>query len=305
MQDRKSYNKDNRNRSGGDRDGYKRSYNSDDNRRSASSGSNGNFRKRKNTEGRPLSAGTQFDKKRLDPNAELRLNKYLSETGACSRRKADELIQEGKVKVNGKVVNELGAKVKRTDFITVNGDPVKNIIRLSYILLNKPKDYISTVTDDRGRKTIMDLVKSSDRLYPVGRLDRNTTGIILLTNDGELAFRLTHPKYEVSRTYKVVLDRPLKAVDAEAISAGVELEDDHTAPCEIVITPSKPEELYITLIEGKNREIRRIFEKFGYEVKRLDRKTFGTLNSSGLARGQYRNLDRMELLALKRLVKMI
>lgn len=298
MQDRKQYNKENR---GGwsDRDSKR------GNSQSPGQGAN-KFRKRKNTISRPLTGLVNaFERKKVDPNDELRLNKYLSETGACSRRKADTLIAEGKVKVNGEVVTELGTKIKRTDFITVNGDPVRNIIRLQYILLNKPKDIISTVEDDRGRRTVTDVVKSSERLYPVGRLDRNTTGLILMTNDGELAFRLTHPKYEVPRTYKVALDRKLKREDAEKIAEGIELEDGKTAPCVVELSPDKPDEAYLTLVEGKNREIRRIFETLGYEVKRLDRKTFGPLTSRGLARGQYRNLEKQEVLALQRLVKII
>jgi 23S rRNA pseudouridine2605 synthase len=235
-------------------------------------------------------------------NAPLRLNKYLAETGTCSRRKADELIEAGKVKVNGKVVTELGTKVLRSDFITVNGDPVKEIIRYVYILLNKPKDVITTTSDDLGRKTVMDIVKTSSRVYPVGRLDRNTTGTLLLTNDGELANRLMHPKYEIEKVYRTVLDRPLLPEHAEAIVKGVELEDGTTGPIELLYDSKDRTVVYVSIREGRNREVRRIFEHFDYVVKQLHRKHFATLNVSGMDKGEYRHLRTNEIRALKKLV---
>ncbi len=238
----------------------------------------------------------------LDPNAPIRLNKYLSETGTCSRRKADELIEAGKVKVNGKVVKEHGTKVLRSDFITVAGDPVKEIVRFVYILLNKPKDIITTTNDEMGRKTVLDIVRSSERIYPVGRLDRNTTGTLLLTNDGELANRLTHPKYEIEKVYRAVLDKPMLPEHGVVIAKGVELEDGTTGPAEILYDPKDRTVIHLSIREGRNREVRRIFEHFGYIVKQLHRKHFATLNVSGMDKGEYRHLRSNEIRALKKMV---
>ncbi len=237
-----------------------------------------------------------------DLNAPVRLNKYLADSGTCSRRKADELIAQGLVKVNGKVVKELGTKVLKSDFVTVNGDPVKEIIRFVYILLNKPKDAITTTSDDLGRKTVMDIVKSSSRVYPVGRLDRNTTGVLLFTNDGELANRLTHPSYEVEKVYRAVLDKPLLPEHGEEIVKGVKLEDGTTGPVELLFDPKDRTVIHLSIREGKNREVRRIFEHFGYLVKQLHRKHFATLNVRGMDKGEYRHLKTNEIRALKKIV---
>jgi 23S rRNA pseudouridine2605 synthase len=237
-------------------------------------------------------------------NSEIRLNKYIADSGYSSRRKADELIDSGVVKVNGRTVTELGTKISSDAEVTVNGDPVSNRKRLVYILLNKPKDFITTTDDEKNRKTVMDLIKSHTRVYPVGRLDRNSTGVLLLTNDGELSYRLTHPKYEIKKVYNVQLDRSLETSDAKRISEGVELDDGVTAPCEIFIDVKESYKITMILQEGKNREIRRIFESFDYNVKKLDRKFFATLSVSGMSRGEYRHLTFKELRDLKKSVGM-
>lgn len=232
----------------------------------------------------------------------VRLNKFLADAGVASRRKADELIAKGLVKVNGRIVRELGIKVHPGDLITVEGKPVSPYKHLTYIVLNKPKDYITTTSDERGRKTVLDLIPLKTRIYPVGRLDRNTTGVLLLTNDGELAARLTHPRYGVEREYIVGLDKPLAPRDAAAIARGVELDGEKTGPAELTISPEDPHQVSIIIREGKNREVRRLFEHFGYEVRKLHRCRYGIITVRGLARGEYRHLRRQEVLALRQLV---
>lgn len=237
-----------------------------------------------------------------DEKSTVRLNKFIAETGLCSRRKADDLISEGRVRVNGNIIIDLGTIVTLSDNITVDGDPLKAPRKYLYILLNKPKDTISTTSDELGRKTVLDLIPIRTRLYPIGRLDRNTTGVLLITNDGELTARLTHPKFQVERAYKVRLDRKISTAHAREIAAGIELEDGYTNPCEVFVNPKDTTEVMLVLREGKNREVRRMFEAVGYEVRKLDRKTFAGLSASGLARGEYRYLERKEVLALRRLV---
>ncbi len=233
----------------------------------------------------------------------IRLNRYLAMAGVCSRRKADELIQAGVVKVNGKVVRELGTKIHISAEVTVNGRPVSAVAqRYVYILLHKPKDAITTMKDERQRTTVVDLVRSKYRVFPVGRLDRNTTGALLLTNDGELAYRLTHPKYQVPKIYSVGLDRPIRSEDVHKIAQGVELRDGKTAPAEVIVDPRDPKHLWLQMIEGKNREIKRMFRKLGYTVKKLHRKTFANLSVAGLKRGEYRYLTRQEVRELEKLV---
>ena len=231
----------------------------------------------------------------------IRLNKYIADSGVTSRRKADELIKQGLVTVNNKIISDLGTKIKNTDKVKVNGNPIKSNQKLVYILLNKPKDYITTTKDEKSRQTVLDIVKSSKRIYPVGRLDRNTTGVLLLTNDGDLAFRLTHPKYEIERVYNVNLDKNLTVQDAKLIAEGVMLENGKTAPCGITINPKEKSNVMLTLIEGKNHEVKKIFENFGYKVKKLDRKFFAGITAGGLARGQYRHLNQNEIRILKKL----
>lgn len=231
----------------------------------------------------------------------IRINKYLADAGLGSRRRVEELIAEGIVKLNRKTVTDLATRVVPGDFVTVGGEPVSDRKRMVYILLNKPKDTITTVSDELGRMTVMDIVRKETRIYPVGRLDRNTTGALLLTNDGDLAYRLTHPKYEIPRVYNVTLDKPLDLRDAAAISRGVELDDGATGECEVFVNPDDRTKVTLGIREGRNREVRRIFETMGYDVQRLDRKSFATLTTRGLARGEYRNLSREELVELQKL----
>jgi 23S rRNA pseudouridine2605 synthase len=240
-----------------------------------------------------------------DQNKSIRINKFLADSGVCSRRKADDLILSGVVKVNSIVVKELGTKVTHTDFITVNGDPIREFKQDIYILLNKPKNIITTTSDELGRKTVLDIVKKHTRIFPVGRLDRNTTGALLLTNDGELAYRLTHPSYEIERIYIVKLDKNLKLEHAKQISHGVELDDGNTGPAEILVNPDDNSKVTLKLHEGKNHEVKRIFEHLGYDVKQLSRKYFANLSVSGLALGDYRHLNKTELKELKTLVGLV
>lgn len=232
----------------------------------------------------------------------LRLNKFLADAGIASRRGADELIDAGVVKVNGKVITEQGTKVHPGDLVTVKGEPVSYMKHLTYLVLNKPKDYITTTNDEKGRKTVMDLIPLRQRLYPVGRLDRNTTGTLIVTNDGELATRLMHPSHEIEREYVVGLDKRLMPEHARLIVQGVQLEDGMTGPCELFINPDDRSEVRIILKEGRNREVRRIFEHFHYEVKRLHRMRYANISVSGLSRAEYRHLTRDEVHQLRRLV---
>jgi 23S rRNA pseudouridine2605 synthase len=237
-------------------------------------------------------------------NEPMRLNKVIAEAGLVSRRKADELISAGVVKVNGEVIDILGYKVETDDFITVKGDPLPISEKKIYFLLNKPKDVIVTSHDENNRKTVMDLVKTNLRIFPVGRLDRNTTGALLLTNDGELSHRLLHPSYQIPRTYIVLLDKELSQTDAERISQGVVLEDGKTGPADIIIDPKKPNRIIFTLKEGKNHEVKRIFEHLNYYVRQLDRKIFAGISVQRLQRGDYRLLSKKEIGLLKKLVKL-
>ncbi len=232
----------------------------------------------------------------------VRINKYLADAGLGSRRYVENMILEGAVKINRKIVTDLSTRVLPGSFVTVNGEPVSDRKHMMYILLNKPKDTITTVSDDMDRTTVMDIVRKKTRIYPVGRLDRNTTGVLLLTNDGELAYRLTHPKFEIERVYNVTLDAPLDLQDAASISRGVELDDGPIGECEIFVNPDDRKKVALGIREGRNREVRRLFEVFGYEVMRLDRKSFATLTTRGLARGEYRNLTQNEVIELKKLV---
>ncbi|MCX7879286.1 MAG: rRNA pseudouridine synthase [Ignavibacteria bacterium] len=237
--------------------------------------------------------------------AKIRLNKLIAESGIASRRKADELIKAGVVKVNNKVVTKLGILVNYSDLVTVNGKPIKRLQKYDYFLLNKPKDVICTTEDEKGRKTVVDLIPTKNRIYPVGRLDRNTTGVLLLTNDGELANRLMHPRYGIIRVYQVGLDKGLKPEYAKEIAKGIEIEGIKYSKCEIQIDPKDNRKLLIALTEGKNHEIKKIFEHFGYEVKKLNRKAFGNLTTRGLKRGEWRPLTKAEVHGLKRFVGLI
>jgi 23S rRNA pseudouridine2605 synthase len=231
-----------------------------------------------------------------------RLNKAIADAGVASRRRADELIRSGCVRINGMVVTELGTKVEIDDMVTVNGEPITRYKHLTYVVLNKPKDVISTSSDEKGRATVFDIVKIKSRLFTIGRLDRNTTGVLLITNDGDLANKLMHPRYGITRVYKASLDKPLRQDHMRQIAKGVELEDGPTQPVEIAVDPSDKTSVLLAIREGRNREVRRIFELFDYEVKRLDRKEYANITTRGLKRGEYRHLTREEVAELQRLV---
>ena len=237
----------------------------------------------------------------VDPNEELRLNKYLANAGVCSRREADDYITNGSVKVNGEVVTELGTKVTRKDVVLFNDQPV-SLERKVYVLLNKPKDTVTTSDDPQGRQTVMDLVRnaSQERIYPVGRLDRNTTGVLLLTNDGDLASKLTHPKYVKKKIYHVWLDKDVAETDLAKIAAGIELEDGPIHADAIAYANEEDKnQVGIEIHSGKNRIVRRIFEHLGYRVVKLDRVYFAGLTKKNLPRGRWRHLTQQEVNILK------
>lgn len=233
----------------------------------------------------------------IDPDAPLRLNKFLANAGVCSRREADDFITAGVVSVNGVVVTELGTKVKRTDEVLFHDQLVK-LEKKVYVLLNKPKDCVTTSDDPQQRKTVMDLVKDAcpERIYPVGRLDRNTTGVLLLTNDGELASKLTHPKFLKKKIYHVFLDKKVTAHDMQQIAEGVQLEDGeiHADAIEYADENDKTQ-VGIEIHSGKNRIVRRIFESLGYRVVKLDRVQFAGLTKKGIRRGDWRYLTEKEV----------
>ena len=232
-----------------------------------------------------------------DPNEPLRLNKFLANAGICSRREADEFIQAGVVTVNGEVVTELGTKILRTDEVKFHDQPV-NIEKKVYVLLNKPKDYVTTSDDPQQRKTVMDLVKNAcpERIYPVGRLDRNTTGVLLLTNDGDLASKLTHPKYLKKKIYHVYLDKNVTAHDLQQIAEGIQLEDGEIKADDVQYAhPTDKKQVGIEIHSGKNRIVRRIFESLGYRVQKLDRVQFAGLTKKNLKRGDWRYLTEEEV----------
>ena len=239
----------------------------------------------------------EYKEQHYDPNEPVRLNKFIANAGLCSRREADDFIQAGVVTVNGQVVTELGTKVMRTDDIRFQGEPVK-MEKKVYVLLNKPKDYVTTSDDPQQRKTVMDLVKNacSERIYPVGRLDRNTTGVLLLTNDGELASKLTHPKYLKKKIYHVFLDRNVTAHDMQQIAEGVTLEDGDIRADDIqYANPQDRKQVGIEIHSGRNRIVRRIFESLGYKVVRLDRVQFAGLTKKNVKRGDWRYLTEEEV----------
>src|SRR5574344_235390 len=239
----------------------------------------------------------EYKEENIDPNEPIRLNKFLANAGVCSRREADEFIQAGVVAVNGTVVSELGTKVLRADEVKFHEQPV-SLEKKVYVLLNKPKDYVTTSDDPQQRKTVMDLVKDAcpERIYPVGRLDRNTTGVLLLTNDGDLASKLTHPKFLKKKIYHVTLDKNVTRADLDKIVAGVTLEDgDIHADAAEFVSEERKDEVGIEIHSGKNRIVRRIFESLGYRVTKLDRVFFAGLTKKGLRRGDWRYLTEKEL----------
>ncbi|MED9801777.1 MAG: pseudouridine synthase [Prevotella sp.] len=237
----------------------------------------------------------------VDPNEPIRLNKFLANAGVCSRREADEFIQAGVVTVNGEVVTELGTKITRADEVKFHDQPVK-IEKKVYILLNKPKDCMVTSDDPQERKTVMDLVKDAcpERIYPVGRLDRNTTGVLLLTNDGELSSKLTHPKFLKKKVYHVHLDKALSLEDMRKIAEGIFLDDGEIKADDIQYVDERDKsQVGIEIHSGKNRIVRRIFESLGYRVTRLDRVLFAGLTKKGLRRGDWRFLTQKEVEMLR------
>ncbi len=239
----------------------------------------------------------EYKETHVDPNEPIRLNKYLANAGVCSRREADEFIQAGVVTVNGQVVTELGTKVLRGDEVKFHDQPV-TLEKKVYVLLNKPKDYVTTSDDPQQRKTVMDLVKDAcpERIYPVGRLDRNTTGVLLLTNDGEMASKLTHPKFLKKKVYHVYLDKNVTMHDMQQIASGIELEDGeiHADAIEYADDHDKSQ-VGIEIHSGKNRIVRRIFESLGYRVTKLDRVQFAGLTKKNLRRGDWRFLTEQEV----------
>ena len=243
----------------------------------------------------------EYKEVNYDPNEPVRLNKYLANAGVCSRREADEFIQAGVVTVNGQVVTELGTKILRTDEVKFHDEPV-TLEKKVYVLLNKPKDYVTTSDDPQQRKTVMDLVKNAcpERIYPVGRLDRNTTGVLLLTNDGDLASKLTHPKYLKKKIYHVYLDKNVTAADMRQIADGSELEDGeiHADAIEYASETDR-KQVGIEIHSGRNRIVRRIFEHLGYKVIRLDRVYFAGLTKKNVRRGDWRFLTEQEVNMLR------
>ena len=232
---------------------------------------------------------------------ETRLNKYLSNAGICSRREADDLIKTGLVKVNGKVVTEMGVKIKPGDEVRFN-NRIVNPEKRVYLLLNKPKDYVTTTKDPNARKTVMQLIENActERVVPVGRLDRNTSGVLLFTNDGDLAAKLAHPKYRQKKIYHVFLDKNLKKQDLEQITAGVKLDDGIIAADAVsFVDDADKKQVGIEIHSGKNRIVRRIFEHLGYKVVKLDRVYFAGLTKKNLKRGQWRHLTEKEIGMLK------
>lgn len=276
------------NNNAGGRGGYGNPYGRPQRQRSADYDPNAKYSKKKQIE---------YKEQFVDPNEPIRLNKFLANAGVCSRREADEFITAGVVSVNGEVVTELGTKIKRGDEVKFH-DQTVSIERKIYIVLNKPKDTVTTSDDPQARKTVMDLVKGAcdERIYPVGRLDRNTTGVLLLTNDGDLASKLTHPKYLKKKIYQVHLDKNLTKADMEQIAAGITLDDGEIHADAIEYTDeTKKSDIGIEIHSGKNRIVRRIFESLGYKVMKLDRVFFAGLTKKGLRRGEWRYLSEAEV----------
>jgi 23S rRNA pseudouridine2605 synthase len=230
----------------------------------------------------------------------IRLNRYIANAGVCSRRDADSLIEAGEIKVNGKVITEMGYQVKPGDVVKY-GNRVLNPEKMLYVLLNKPKDFITTTDDPNDRRTVMDLVKNAgpQRIYPVGRLDRNTTGLLLLTNDGELAEKLTHPSYQIRKMYQAELDKPISTEDFEKLREGIELEDGFIKPDDLAIVTPDAQVIGIEIHSGRNRIVRRMFEALGYEVTKLDRTVYASLDKKDLPRGNWRYLTEKEVIKLK------
>ncbi|PKQ70751.1 pseudouridine synthase [Raineya orbicola] len=270
--------------------------------------------KPKNEENKPIETPTYHfkkfteKKKNIGKNSvqgqksTIRLNRFIANAGVCSRREADELIKQGAIKVNGRVVTEMGYQVKPTDKVTYQGKLLKRE-KFVYVLLNKPKNCITTTEDENERRTVMDFVKDAcnERIYPVGRLDRNTTGLLLLTNDGELAKKLSHPSSNIKKIYQITLDKPITEEDFRQLEQGLELEDGFIKPDAIALI--EPNVLGMELHSGRNRIVRRMFEHLGYEVTKLDRTMYAGLTKKDLPRGKWRYLTQQEVIRLKFLMK--
>jgi 23S rRNA pseudouridine2605 synthase len=240
------------------------------------------------------------------PYEQMPLNKYIAHAGTCGRREAAELVKSGHITVNGDTVLEPGYKVQYKDVVRLKGKVLQLQVTPVYILLNKPKDYICTANDPEGRKTVLDIIKNAttQRMFPVGRLDRNTTGVLILTNDGDLAQKLTHPSYEIKKIYEVTLDKPVTKADMESIAAGIELEDGFIAADAVsYLSNTSKNVIGIEIHSGRNRIVRRIFEHLGYDVRHLDRVMFANLTKKNVDRGKWRFLAEKEVRTLKFLNK--
>lgn len=263
------------------------------------------FFEKKKAESRMQNADIKLSKqtsnhKPQTSNEQMPLNKFIAHCGVSSRRDAAGLVKEGKVKVNDEVITEPGHKVSAKDDIKVNGKKIFLAKNLVYILLNKPKDYITTTNDPQKRKTVLDLVKLKERIYPVGRLDRNTSGVLLLTNDGELSQKLTHPSHEIKKVYHVTLNKPLDKKDFDQVLKGVTLEDGPASVDVLAYADIKDKtQLGVEIHSGRNRIVRRIFEHLGYDVKNLDRVIFAGLTKKNVERGKWRFLTEKEVRDLK------
>lgn len=268
-----------------------------------------NFKQTKKLEGikkefapQDIKVAPKYTKATAPVNAEMPLNKFLAHCGVCSRRDAVTLIKEGKVKVNGLVIKEPANKVTEKDDVQFNGKKLFVSKNLVYILLNKPKDYITTTDDPQGRKTVLQLTKmaTTERIYPVGRLDRNTSGVLLLTNDGELTQKLSHPSYNITKVYEAKLDKSLTKADFDKILTGVKLEDGEIKADSLAYADAKDKSVIgIEIHSGRNRIVRRIFEHLGYDVKGLDRVMYATLTKKNVERGKWRFLSDKEVRLLK------
>lgn len=234
----------------------------------------------------------------------MRLNKYIAQCGVCSRRKADEMISEGRVTINNERVLEHGTQVTSDDLITVDGSRISLEESVEYYLLRKPKSVITSSKDEQGRETVLDYIKSDVRLYPVGRLDFQTSGVLLLTNDGELCNKLSHPSFSINKVYDVRPNRVLTEVELKQLRTGVKIDGKMTHPCEVEVTaPNKSFTIRMTIHEGRNRQIRKMIETLGAKVRKLDRVSYAGLTYKGLVSGQYRDLTKKEVSQLQRLQK--
>ncbi len=233
----------------------------------------------------------------------MRINKYLAACGVASRRAAEQLILDGHVKINGKVVTDLATQVNtERDEVRFDGKKIRPHERTRYIMLNKPKGVVVTAKDERGRKTVTDLVRSRERIFPVGRLDIDTEGLLILTNDGDLAHRLMHPRFQISKTYRVRLNKPFQVADFEPLTKGIELEEGLTLPCQAYYYTDDPSRVEVRVTEGRYHLVRRMFEALGYEIKSLKRIQIGPLSLGTLVRGHWRPLHAMEVDHLKQAV---